>query len=147
MFVVMLSRGNFGKQERPDAGLICKCLGENRERRAGARDGFPVWKPHYLFPATQIRAFPRVHSRLFAQRIAQRRYTCIHTRMYIRIHTTRVCHVGCPTRSKSRQNFAPGVFNSKLPGDREGRHCAHNGNFGVNREILSGRKSTCWKYF
>ena len=75
--------------------------------------------------------------------------TYIYIYIYMCVYTTRVSHVGCPTRSKSRQNFAPGVFNSKLPGDREGRHCAYNGNFGVNRGNASERKSTqtCWKYF
>lgn len=34
---------------------------------------------------------------------------------------TRAFNVGFPTRSKSRQNFAPGVFNSKLREDRGGR--------------------------
>lgn len=39
---------------------------------------------------------------------------------FIRTKEERYTHAS-PTRSKSRQNFAPGVFNSKLRGDRRGR--------------------------
>lgn len=88
----------------PDAGLICKC-GEKLAaaagwRRAAARIGVDA---ALSFPRNALfRACTRVHSH---------KGRAGDTRAYPRCY---------PTRSKSRQNFAPGVFNSRLREDRRG---------------------------
>lgn len=59
---------------------------------------------------------------------------------FIRTKEERYIHAS-PTRSKSRQNFAPGVFNSKLRGDRKGRALYIHRNFGINGEGGEGKET------